>query len=235
MIARSSAVLLLLTVAGCAMGPPAPPTPNQTVPAETPPPVNPAYRGVPGFDTRVYPGDAVMQAWLAAAPYRWVGYYLPAPCHTDTTWVGRRGALERMGWGTAVIFTGEQDWGAAATVSGPSASGAVQSVRCTRSNLTAARGAADAASADSAAAAEGFPAGSTIYLDVERVDSVSTPLATYVRAWVAALLDAGRFRPELYAHARNTDTLRAIQETEFARHGLAGAGRFWVAGSAAGS
>ena len=120
-------------------------------------------------------------------------------------------------------------------MSGPSASGAVQSVRCTRSNLTAARGAADAASADSAAAAEGFPAGSTIYLDVERVDSVSTPLATYVRAWLAALLDAGRFRPGLYAHARNADTLRAIQETEFARHGLAGAGRFWVAGSAAGA
>lgn len=236
MLLRFYAAALLLAAAGCAMGPPPAPTPapNAVVPAQTtPPPLNPAYRGVPGFDTRAYPGDAVMQAWLAASPYRWVGYYLPAPCHTDATWVGTRAALERMGWGTAVIFTGEQDWGAAATVSGPSTAAAAQSPRCTRGNLTAERGSADAAAADSAADAEGFPVGSTIYLDVERVDSVSTPLATYVRAWIGALLAGGRFRPGLYAHVRNADSLRAIQQAELARRGLAGSGRTWVAGSAA--
>ena len=38
-------------------------------------------RGVPGFDTRDYPGTAAMRAWRDASPYRWVGYYLTgAPC-----------------------------------------------------------------------------------------------------------------------------------------------------------
>jgi len=234
MHARLAAAALLLVAAGCATAPAATPSPTQTptLPAVTPPPLDPAYRGVPGFDTRAYPGDAALQGWVSSSPYRWVGYYLPAPCHTDTTWVGRRDALERLGWGMAVIFTGEQDWGAAATVPGPNAADGTQSARCTRANLSAQRGAADGAAADSAAAAEGFLAGSTIYLDVEHVDSVSTPLATYVRAWIAALLEAGRFKPGLYAHMRNADSLRAIQETELARHGQLG-GRFWVAGSAA--
>ena len=233
MRAHLIAAALLLVAAGCATAPAAQPmpTPTATPPAVTPPALDPADRGVPGFDTRAYPGDTVMEAWLGASPYRWVGYYLPAPCHTDTTWVGRRQALERMGWGTAVIFTGEQDWGATATVAGPSASSGGETPRCTRANLNAAQGTADAAAADSATAAEGFPTGSTIYLDVERVDSVSTPLASYVRAWVSAVLEAGRFQPGLYAHVHNADSLRAIQERELARRGLSG-GCFWVAGSA---
>ena len=53
-------------------------------------------RGVPGFDTRDYPGDAVMRGWFGASPYRWVGYYLPAPCYTGTTWTGRRAALRAV-------------------------------------------------------------------------------------------------------------------------------------------
>ena len=36
-----------------------------------------------GFDTFAYPGDDAMRAWLTADKYRWVGYYLPAPCHND--------------------------------------------------------------------------------------------------------------------------------------------------------
>src|SRR5207302_11448240 len=42
-----------------------------------------------GFDTFAYPGDDAMRAWLTAdKPYRWVGYYLSAPCHTDSSWEG---------------------------------------------------------------------------------------------------------------------------------------------------
>ena len=47
-------------------------------------------RGIPGFDTRDYPGDDAMRAWFGSSPYRWVGYYLPAPCYKGTTWSGRR-------------------------------------------------------------------------------------------------------------------------------------------------
>src|SRR5213075_627653 len=37
-----------------------------------------------GFDTYEYPGDETMRAWKTDAPYEWVGYYLPAPCHDGT-------------------------------------------------------------------------------------------------------------------------------------------------------
>src|SRR2546423_8637939 len=65
-----------------------------------------------GFDTFAYPGDDAMHAWLTAdKPYRWVGYYLSAPCHSDDSWEGRRDTLSSMGWGMAVIYVGQQTWG----------------------------------------------------------------------------------------------------------------------------
>jgi hypothetical protein len=65
-----------------------------------------------GFDTFAYPGDAAMRAWQTAdQPYKWVGYYLTAPCHTDSSWEGRRDTLSNMGWGMAVIYVGQQTWG----------------------------------------------------------------------------------------------------------------------------
>lgn len=65
-----------------------------------------------GFDTFSYPGDDAMHAWLTAdKPYRWVGYYLSAPCHTDDSWEGKRETLSNMGWGMAVIYVGQQTWG----------------------------------------------------------------------------------------------------------------------------
>jgi hypothetical protein len=65
-----------------------------------------------GFDTFSYPGDDAMHAWMTAdKPYRWVGYYLAAPCHTDSSWEGKRETLSSMGWGMAVIYVGQQTWG----------------------------------------------------------------------------------------------------------------------------
>ena len=65
-----------------------------------------------GFDTFAYPGDNAMQAWLTAdKPYKWVGYYLSAPCHQDDSWEGKRPTLTNMGWGMAVIYVGQQTWG----------------------------------------------------------------------------------------------------------------------------
>jgi hypothetical protein len=65
-----------------------------------------------GFDTFAYPGDDAMQAWLTAdKPYKWVGYYLSAPCHNDDSWQGKRATLSNMGWGMAVIYVGQQTWG----------------------------------------------------------------------------------------------------------------------------
>jgi hypothetical protein len=64
-----------------------------------------------GFDTGTYPGDAAMRAWRQGAPYEWTGYYLPAPCHPDDGWSGKRETLASMGYGLAVIYVGQQTWG----------------------------------------------------------------------------------------------------------------------------
>jgi hypothetical protein len=186
-------------------------------------------RGVPGFDTRDYPGDATMRRWFAASPYRWVGYYLPAPCYTGTTWTGRRQVLAEQGWGFAVLYVGEQDWRAMQAAPGDTIPVAQPGARCATANLTAANGAAHAAAAAAAAAADGFPAGTVVFLNVERMERVEPELAAYVRSWFAALLDGGRYVPGLYAHDLNAAQLYAILAEEFARRGRAERPRLWVA------
>jgi hypothetical protein len=185
-------------------------------------------RGVPGFDTRDYPGAASMQAWLRDSPYRWVGYYLPAPCYTGSSWNGRVSEIERMGWGIAVLFVGEQDWReAGAPAETPTPAGGAP--RCTQANLTAEQGRADAGAAAAAAAAEGLAAGTVVYLNVERVERVSPNLLAYQSAWFDALLGGGRYTPGLYAHERNVEALYGAAAAAFARHGRDDAPRLWVA------
>lgn len=217
---------MALGLAGCAGGAvgPAPPAgPEPAGPAD-------AARGVPGFDTRTYPGDEAMTRWLDESPYRWVGFYLPAPCYTGTSWQRKRSTLRDMGWGLAVLFVGEQDWpqrralaaDSAAVEPAPSAEGD----RCTRDNLSAEQGRTDGAAAAAAAAAEGFPEGTVVYLDVEPVQSVSDALAEYVTAWTRGLVQQG-YAPGLYAHARNAARLTGVM-TEAVGQG-APAPRLWVA------
>jgi len=187
------------------------------------------YRGVPGFDTRDHPGDGVMARWLEHSPYRWVGYYLPAPCYTGTSWVGKRSELERQGWGTAVLYVGEQDWDAIAGAPALSDSAAAENPRCAAVNLTADQGREHGRAAADATAAEGFAAGSTIFLDVERVSAVSPELAAYVAAWFDAVARDGRYRPGLYAHERNARELTTIATDALAAAGGSGSPRLWVA------
>lgn len=221
-LALAAAVTL---VSSCAAG-------GVAAPAPAPPEPDPEARGVPGFDTRDYPGDGVMRTWLVESPYRWVGFYLPAPCYTGTTWQGRRSTIRDMGWGTAVLFVGEQDWPASTSAARPAeatdtagAAGATE-VRCTRSNLSAERGSIDGAAAADAAAGEGFPTGTVVYLDVEPVESVSDSLAAYVSAWAPAL-EARGFTPGLYAHARNAEALMAVITDALGQDSPAP--RLWVA------
>ena len=76
-------------------------------------PLQPKYAGYPGFDIAVYPGDALLSAWrFPTSPYHWVGYYLAAPCHRDASWMGQYGKVTSLGWGTAVVYVGQQDWAA---------------------------------------------------------------------------------------------------------------------------
>jgi hypothetical protein len=246
--AARAATLTLATVLAAACAPstspsgPAPLPAPPPSPAPAPPAAAPA--GFPGFDTGLYPGDEAMRAWRQSSPYVWVGYYLPAPCHRDVSWSGTRERLAGMGWGTAVIYLGQQDW-AASPGRAPAAPDTVARTdsaaqapvvpapppACSASLLSSARGTTDAADAAAKTAAEGFPAGTVVNLDVERVSAVSPALLEYVRGWVDGVLADGRFTPGIYGHRANADALRDAARAVYAARGRAGEPPFWVASS----
>jgi hypothetical protein len=216
---------VLALAAGCAGG-------ATTIPR----PVTPSFSG---FDTAIYPGDDEMRAWVRpSSPYYWVGYYLPAPCHRDASWAGKRGALAAMGWGLAVLYVGQQTWegvperAARADTLLPRAdttqAAAQRSIICSRTLLTAAQGAAEADDAVAKASADGFPVGTHIFLDVERMTAIPQSMRDYYRAWVTRVLADGRFRPGIYAHQRNAQEIYADVRAVFDAAGIPDDPSFWV-------
>lgn len=185
-----------------------------------------AAAGYPGFDTWRYPGDAAMREWRESSPYRWVGYYLPAPCHRGTSWVGKREPLERTGWGIAVLYVGQQRFEGQAD---PDPSTPTDSIICSRTLLNETQGAADARDAAGQAAREGFPSGTVIFLDVERMEHATPDMVEYYGAWIRGVLEDGRYRPGTYAHRRNAAELYVLAQRAHADSG-AGEPGFWVAG-----
>lgn len=160
----------------------------------------------PGFDTNIYPGDETMKKWLDAGPYRWVGYYLPAPCHKDPSWSGKRELLERMGWGLAVVYVGQQTWDRALR-GAPMDPVRTPLDKCDRNLVSGARGRIEADDAIRRTAAEGFPRGSVIFLDIERMELMPPRMRDYYKAWTQRLLEDGRYMPGYYTHAHNATAI----------------------------
>jgi hypothetical protein len=243
-------------------------------------------RGHLGFDTGIYPGDETMRVWRVAAPYKWVGYYLPAPCHKDDSWSGKRAALTEMGWGLAVIYVGQQTWSGVpakhstvyrtayktktvtkyvnkrvkryvrqksgkrvakyVTKRVPTKVKARVPVRtpvrvafdeskheimsCQRNLVTPSRGALEAADAVAKTTAEGFPRGTVVFLDVERMESTPKAMRDYYKEWVARVLADGRFTPGIYAHVHNAPLIYGDVKAVFEAAGRTDEPPFWVAG-----
>ena len=243
-------------------------------------------KGHLGFDTGIYPGDETMRVWRATAPYKWVGYYLPAPCHKDDSWSGKRAELTDMGWGLAVIYVGQQTWSgvpakhatvykttfASRTVtkyvnkrvktyarqkSGkrvakyvtkrvPTKVKAKVPVRtpvrvafdasqhgvmsCQRNLVTASRGALEAADAIAKTAAEGFPRGTIVFLDIERMQMTPKAMRDYYSEWVARVLADGRFTPGIYAHTYNAPPIYRDVKAVYVAAGRTDDPPFWIAG-----
>jgi hypothetical protein len=180
----------------------------------------------PGFDTSIYPGDDTMQAWREHAGYHWVGYYLPAPCHKDGSWRGKRDTLETMGWGLAVVYVGQQTWGRT-----PNPRARVSSrATCSTNLVSGARGRLDADDAIARTMAEGFPVGTAIFLDIEHMERVPNAMRDYYVAWTERVLEDGRFRPAYYAHTRNAQQIYDDVRAEFDRRGIRPDPPFWIAG-----
>ena len=189
-----------------------------------------SYRG---FDTSIYPGDAAMRAWRApASPYEWTGYYLPAPCHTNTSWMGRRAFLTSLGWGTAVLYVGQQTWEGVATAPmvAPYAR-AQQSATCSRTMLSGAQGTIEGSDAAAKASNEGFPAGTVIFLDIEYMSTVTDAMRDYYRSWVAQVIADGRYLPGIYCNKSNAATIYGDVNDEFMLRRPTSTPQFWIAGT----
>jgi len=179
-----------------------------------------------GFDTDQYPGDSIMHVWRETDEYQWVGYYLPAPCHNDSSWSGTRARLEQMGWGTAVIYVGQQTWGRT-TRPGHNLGDASS---CRANLLSVARGTMDADDAIARADSEGFAAGTVIFLDIEHMNVVPTAMRDYYKAWTERVLADARYRPGYYAHNANAETIYGDVAAVYARMGAKERPAFWIAG-----
>lgn len=222
---------LLLHAAACIAVAGACAAPSSSRPA----PVTPG-QALPGFDASAYPGDDAMRTWRTASPYRWVGYYLPAPCRRSTTWTGTRQRLESMGWRMAVLYVGQQTWDGVPAVASDSASrtqaaGVTPAPACTRELLTSAQGSLEALDAVTRASQEGFARGTTIYLDIEPMDSIPERMRSYYRAWVRGVAQDGRFRPGFYGHHSNANALFSDLRSLYTELGIPGTAPFWVARS----
>lgn len=199
---------LLLALAGCASAPSGPRPANVH----------------PGFDLARFPGEDTLRAWSAASPYEWIGYYLPSPCHRDRSWVGTRPLIERSGLGTAVLYVGQQAFGPEPPSTGP----ATGPIICSRSLLTPEQGRTDAIDAAAQADAEGFPHGSIVFLNIERMGTVPDSMLAYYGAWVEEMLRDGRFLPGTYVHQVNTAVLYDSARAVYSRAGRSETPPFWV-------
>jgi hypothetical protein len=167
----------------------------------------------PGFDTGSYPGDNVMDKWFGK-PYVFTGYYLEAPCHNATKfkpWSGHLDALKQIGWGLVIVYVGRQAVGCGSTV------------------LTRAQGVTDAGDAISKAKGDGVDNNTTIFLDVELMDTLSTKMVAYMRGWLAGIILDKTYKAGIYAHFRNAIDLFSAAQQEYADQGEpGGAPAFWV-------
>jgi hypothetical protein len=211
-----------------------------------------------GFDTAMFPGDATMNAWrYPASPYEWVGYYLQAPCHRDPSWMGKRATLTAMGWGLAVLFVGQQTFDGLPDVQIPlvfdrsvagtpdslplARAGVVaaatpsqmqsEAVTCSRTLLTTEQGTTDAIDAVTKTASEGFANGTVIFLDIEHMDAIPASMEAYYRAWVQQVLADGRFRPGIYVHKANAESIYEGVARAYSDMGRSGTAMFWVTSS----
>lgn len=187
-----------------------------------------------GFDTHTYPGDEKMRTWKNApnAPYSWVGFYLPAaPCHKGTSWAGKRQTLLDIGWGVAVVYVGQQTWNRTIRQRTPAqvVAGKASGQMCNADYVSAPTGTDEAVDAIQRTEREGFPRGTVIFLDIERMEKMPNAMRDYYRAWVATVLRDGRFRPGIYVHSHNARAVYDDVKALYVASGRTEEPRFWVA------
>jgi hypothetical protein len=180
-------------------------------------PAQQAYRteqsgghGYIGFDRNDYPGEAALPAMRKY--FSFTGYWLTnPPGERENTWVGKREALLRQGFGFLVLANGRLD---------------TEILRAQKSGTTSdALGQRDAAVAIAAAKREHFPAQTIIFLDQEEGGRLLPEQSTYLLAWTEAIARRSHYLPGVYASGQPVNegsgiitTIQDIRERIARRH-----------------
>ncbi len=144
----------------------------------------PAQASFLGFDRNGYPGDAALPTLHNT--FAFTGYWLNVPPGEKiNSWRGHRNALVQAGFGFLVLFNGRLD-------------------RQLQHGNAAALGTRDGEAAVKAAHAEGFPAGTLIFLDMEEGGRMLPEQAAYLFAWATAVRKSD-LRPGVYCSGQPVD------------------------------
>lgn len=164
-----------------------------------------------GFDRNTYPGDENLAA--LRRDFAFAGYWLNLPPGaTSNSWVGKRDALRKAGFGFLVLFNGRLD------------------AELKKAKDAAELGRQDAASAVAAAQHDGFPAHTIIFLDVEEGGRMLPDQKAYIYAWVDHLNEAG-FRPGVYCSgiaAKESGGVEVITANDLRENANGRSIVFWV-------
>jgi hypothetical protein len=134
-----------------------------------------------GFDTNNYPGDDALP--ILRKTFAFTGYWLgPPPGERSTSWLGKRSALQKEGFGFLVLWNGRLHRN---LMSVPDAQQ---------------KGKLDAQNAAKVAKQEGFPADTVIFLDIEEGGRLSPAYHAYVNQWVDTITQE-KFRAGVYCSA----------------------------------
>lgn len=104
---------------------------------------------------------------------------------------------------------------------------------CSTHYVSGSRGQTEADDAIARTQAEGFPAGTVVFLDVEHMRAVPQAMRDYYKAWTARVLADGRYRPGFYAHTANAALIYRDVKSVYDSLNITGEPPFWVAGNTA--
>ncbi|HYL84000.1 MAG TPA: glycoside hydrolase domain-containing protein [Candidatus Angelobacter sp.] len=131
-----------------------------------------------GFDRNEYPGDDAFP--MLRKTFAFTSYWLsPPPGEKKNTWTGKREFLRSQRFGFLVLFRGRE------------------SAELKSEAMAKAKATQDGKDAVASAQAEGFSAGTTIFLDIEEGGRLPQNYHAYLKDWSEQLLAAG-YRPGVY-------------------------------------
>jgi glycoside hydrolase-like protein len=168
-----------------------------------------------GFDRNDYPGDASLAALRKT--FSFTGYWLnnPPGAHNNS-WRGKRQAVEAAGFGFAVLFNGRRY------------------AELKPLARATALGKSDAVAAAAAARQEGFPTGTTIFLDQEEGGRLLPEQRAYLHAWVDAINSSG-FQAGVYCSGigfREASGAFVITADDIREHAAGRKITYWVTNDA---